>query len=101
MGHPRTRAERRAQRDRVVANRMRTVYDREDPRQWTEWQNKWNYGRWYRYPGRFHKKKPYDCGNPRCYCCHWDKLFDRKRYRLRAEALLRKYLDELREIDEL
>lgn len=112
MGHPRNRAERRTQRDRVVANRMRLIYFVEQPRQWDNFRQYCyvdgvynrkvgNRGRWFRYPGRFHKRKPYDCGNSKCRCCHLEKVYFPKTKRLVAKKELREYLDSLRNSEEI
>lgn len=36
--------------------------------------------------GRFRKKDAWDCGNPRCYICHWDKYCSRAKTKKETEA---------------
>lgn len=107
MGHhPTNRAERRAERDRIIANRMRDIYSQEKPWEWDEWkqkciEGKMKYreanarGRWFRHPGKFHKKKPYDCGISQCPHCHWEKVFRPKKKRLVAKEVFRTLLKDL------
>ena len=38
-------------------------------------------------PGFFRKRKPFDCGNPRCELCHSGKWDDKDRYNKRREAI--------------
>lgn len=52
-----SRGERRHRTERKVERRMRGV-DWDTPR------------------GRARKTSPYDCGNPRCFCCHYRKILD-------------------------
>jgi hypothetical protein len=55
--------------------------------------------------GRFRKKKAFDCGNPRCLVCHFEKVFgipsrkDRIR-RLRFKDSLADYYDSFDEADD-
>jgi len=64
---PRTRAWRRHHRARIIANRVKL---RDDA---------------FYTPGHFAKRKPFDCGNPRCGVCHSGKYGYRTAERLRAE----------------
>lgn len=64
---PRTRAYRRHHRARVIANRVKLRTDS------------------FFVPGEFAKRKPFDCGNPRCGLCHYEKYGDRTAKRMRAE----------------
>lgn len=106
MGHPTNRAERRAQRLRIVINRLHEVLEYEKPREWDEWSQRClesgaknrkanARGDWFSEPGKFHKKKPYDCGRVRCKYCHFEKFHYPKAKRLQAKREFRKLLRDL------
>lgn len=69
----RTRTYRRAQRERVIANRLREVEQvdyfvkRGD--------------RSHVVPGKYAKRKSFDCGRARCMTCHSEKLIGIMRHR--------------------
>ena len=76
MDHPNTRAARRQHRKRVIANRLKLL--RLTRKQWGS-------------PalrlaiipliaGKLGKRKPYDCGRPRCGVCHGGKRFGLKSF---------------------
>jgi hypothetical protein len=41
----------------------------------------------YRGPGFLRKRKPHDCGNPRCGCCHYAKFQPKNRANVKREAI--------------
>jgi hypothetical protein len=52
-------------------------------------------------PGRFHKRKPLDCGKPRCVMCHGDKLSEGKGGPAHKRYLAdRGYHEQLHELDD-
>ena len=103
MGHPKNRSERRFQRSRVVRNRLKLILALESSEQWGLFKRLSvdvvnsradTKGSWYKYPGRFHKKKPYDCGRSGCCHCHFSKVYDPKQTRLAEKIEFRKLLSE-------
>lgn len=116
MGHPKNRAERRAQRERIIRNRHAEILDREKPyqdrmlgasstgRHYEELvAQEWRAGVepfWYYYPGKFHKYRPYSCPRKHCYHCHFSKIYYPKEKRLASKKLLREAIDDYYSSDE-
>lgn len=86
MKHPRTRGQRRAQRERIIKNRTRTIKNKEANRCYDS--------RWTPNPSLFSKKKPYDCGKSGCRLCHYEKILYPKRRRLSQKRMLLNNLKE-------
>lgn len=81
----RSTAYRRAQRARVIANRRRFIAEYDSvPEFMLELA-----------PGRWAKRKPYDCSHTRCRLCHWEKYNEPRRAR-EKEAWQREVQEQLR-----
>lgn len=85
MKHPMTRAQRRAQRERIITNRGRLVRNNE-PNGIHSWKPN---------PSLFSKKKPYDCGKAGCRLCHYEKIVHPKMKRLFRKRMFANNLKEL------
>lgn len=70
----RTRAFRRAQRERVIANRLREIKNsKNDSYKSTSYYN------FKSQHGGLAKRKPFDCGTARCGVCHSEKVIGKER----------------------
>lgn len=62
------RAERREQIKRVIKKRIRVIKDHSS-----------GPSKMAKQPHRMAKQHPFDCGNPKCFLCHSDKLLKNKK----------------------
>jgi hypothetical protein len=80
----RTRHRRRFHTDRIVANRRARV--RREQMSWANGSFTEFYEMAY---GRLANSDPWDCGHPRCGCCHYSKFSGDHQRRRREERLWR------------
>lgn len=98
MSHPKTRAERRSQRARILQRHKRTILNHRSSSQ----NNRFFYTKklpfkfrvrivyfWSYYLGKFAKHKPFDRGKSKCFFYWTTKNLHRKQRRLKNKKLLR------------
>lgn len=88
----RSRAQRRADRDRVIKKRLRLVKIRNKS---LDIFGKTVYDTMSEKSNSLSKQHPMDCGQPQCLCCHYEKVLDKKKARdLKVEEMIKQQLKE-------
>lgn len=95
--HPDTRAKRRFQREKIIIKRF-LVYLRivvGDGENWNLPSQPKQYGKGIiKNPGYYSKRRSIGCNKLHCHICHFHKLFDRKRYRFKAQKDLKERITD-------
>lgn len=80
------RAVRRSINNKIIKKRLKLL----------KLNNDINYKKIKEQPNRLVKKHPYDCGNPKCFLCHSDKILKNKKVRdKRIDAVVKSEIEEL------
>ena len=73
----RDRAVRRHHDKRVIENRLKLLREHDNNR--PDVTGKTYYEHMVEAPNKLSKRHPYDCGNPKCFCCHSEKIMHKKK----------------------